>query len=217
MELTTQLSHKGQKGNADDQCTICLSDCWLMISSKAFPLYWPGISLSVRLWPWLYLPWQVGVHLFLLCTDAGVIHSKSVTGNLEFSCVSYPTFSSLPPFTKSLNLEREALLTSHLRPCASADFNCAYHSPAALIGEPGTLTSFDKLKISGQAWSWKSHCLNQIVLSSNTPLTLTNSVFFYLALALYWHFIPIAFIKIMGGIKTTNAYFIMLVLRLSFC
>jgi len=51
MELTTQLSHKGQKGNADDQCTIRLSDCWLLISSKAFPLYWPGISLSVRLGP----------------------------------------------------------------------------------------------------------------------------------------------------------------------
>lgn len=116
-----------------------------MISRKVFPLYWPGISLSVRLWPWLHFPWYVGVHLFLLCTDADFIHSKSVTGNLDFSWVLYPAFSSLPPFTKSLNLEREALLTSHLRPCASADLNCACHSPVlsllSLEHLPGLINS----------------------------------------------------------------------------
>lgn len=38
MELMTQCSHKGQKGNADHMCTMYLCDCCLMISSKVFPL-----------------------------------------------------------------------------------------------------------------------------------------------------------------------------------
>ena len=40
-------------------------------------------------------------------------------------------------------------------------------------------------KSQARHWLLKSHCLNQIVLSSNTPFTLTRSVVLHIALALH--------------------------------
>lgn len=122
---------------------------------------------------------------FLQFRSILVLYRKSDAGNLEFSSVLYPTFPLLPPFTTIFESGERSIPEKPFQTlCFSRLTLLVTALLLSLVNREHLSALISSWKSQARHWSLKSHCLNQIVLNSNTPFTLTNSVILYMALAL---------------------------------